>query len=78
MTTVQATLKFIFDSENIRSKEDLDNWCGVTGRQKLYNYLAWKSPEWYRGTRTPNETIRATYQVMLTGYKRSPLVARRN
>jgi len=72
MTTTQATLKFIFDSENIRSKADLDNWCGVTGRKKLYNYLAWKSPEWYRGVRTPNAIIRATYQVMLTGYTKSP------
>jgi hypothetical protein len=71
MTTIQNSLMFIFEAENIRSRTDLHRWCGVTRLNKLYRYIARLSPEHYARLQQPNSTIRAFMQPLLTGYRRS-------
>ena len=80
MTTIQNSLKFIFEEENIQSKANLDNWCGAAGRKKLYGYIARLSPVHYARLQKPDKTICGIYQTLLTGFKRSPgyLRARHN
>jgi hypothetical protein len=69
--TMDKALDLVFRIENINSKEDLDEWCGETGRKKLYNVISIVAPEhYYRSTvKTPDNTIRQLYQSKLVGYK---------
>jgi hypothetical protein len=71
MTTIQNSLKFIFEEENIRSQDDLHRWCDDPIKlSKLYRYIAHLSPEHYARLQQPNSTIRAFMQPLLTGYRR--------
>jgi len=69
--TMNKTLDMIFEVENIRSKEDLDEWCGGNRRKKLYNLVAKIVPEHYysSSTKTPDNSIRQCYQTKLVDYK---------
>jgi hypothetical protein len=68
---MDKALDLVFRIENIRSKDDLDEWCGENGRKKLYNIVSIVAPEhYYRSTvKTPDNSIRQLYQTKLVGYK---------
>ena len=66
---IKSALKFIFEIENIRSKEDLDIWCGNMGRRKLYLYVKNLAPIHWEKIETPECSIRNCYQHLLNGYK---------
>ena len=69
--SMDKAVDLVFRIENIRSKEDLDEWCGENGRKKLYNIISLVAPEhYYRSTvKTPDNAIRQCYQTKLVGYK---------
>ncbi len=69
--TMDKALDLVFRIENIKTKEDLDEWCGDNGRKKLYNIVSIVAPEhYYRNTvKTPDNAIRQCYQTKLIGYK---------
>ena len=69
-TTINRTLDIIFYCENIKSRDDLDVWCGNIGRKKLYNIVSMLSPEHYNRVNNPCCLIRACYETKLIGFKR--------
>ena len=66
---IKSSIKFIVSIENIRTRQDLDNWCGGMGKQKLYSYVNRLAPEHWARINTPKNSVRFYYQQMLTGYK---------
>lgn len=66
---IKSAIQFIMTIEKIRSKEDLDKWCGDMGRNKLYLYIQHLAPEHWRRIKTPESTVRYNYEKILTGYK---------
>ena len=66
---LKSAVEFIVSVENLRSKHDLDTWCGDMGRQKLYLYVKLLAPTHWQRIRTPENSVRALYQKMLIGYK---------
>lgn len=66
---LKSAVEFIVSVENLRSKHDLDTWCGDMGRQKLYLYVKRLAHTHWQRIRTPENSVRALYQKMLTGYK---------
>ena len=75
LSTIQNTMKitqaldFVFRVENIQTRQDLDDWCGETGRQKLYTVIRLLANEHWNRIRTPECTVRACYEKKLPGYK---------
>jgi hypothetical protein len=71
--SMDKALDLVFRIENIRSKEDLDEWCGENKRKKLYNIISLIAPEhYYRNTvKTPDKSIMRSYQFKLAGFKNS-------
>jgi len=68
MNITQA-LDFVFHIVNIRSRQDLDEWCGANGRQKLYTIIQLLANEHWNRIRTPECSVRACYEKKLPGYK---------
>ena len=70
MTTIKEVVELIIREEKIRSRKDLDIWCGgPRTRQKLYAYAKGLAPEdWGRFQKPRSEVIR-TYEKLLLGYK---------
>ena len=66
---IKQAVQFILTIENLRSKEDLDFWCGDMGRKKLYLYVQRLAPENWEQIKTPDNSVRFYYQQMLVGYK---------
>ena len=66
---IKSAIRFIVSIENLRTKQDLDTWCGDIGRKKLYLYIQRLAPEEWERIVTPKESVRFYYQQMLTGYK---------
>jgi hypothetical protein len=66
---IKKAVKTIVEIANIRSKEDLNVWCGDRGRQKLYEYVKLLAPEHWAQLQEPECGVRACYERMLTGYK---------
>ena len=66
---IKSAIQFIVSVENLRSKQDLDAWCGDMGKTKLYLYVKRLSSEHWERIRTPKESVRSYYQKMLTGSK---------
>lgn len=66
---IQEAVKFIIKMESIITKDDLDKWCGPEGRQKMYAYVAQLAPEHWQTIQTPKECVRATYEILVKGYK---------
>ena len=69
MDNIKSAVQFIVSTENLRTKQDLDTWCGDMGRKKLYLYVQRLAPEHWGKIATPTNSVRACYQQMLTGYK---------
>ena len=70
MITIPEAIRFIFEKENIKSKRDLDNWCGGRDRKKLYDYIYFMCPEHWNSIKTPKNSVRFYTQV-LPGYGES-------
>ena len=66
---IKSSIQFIFSIENLRTRQDLDNWCGNMGKKKLYLYVQRLSPEHWERIKTPKDSVRFYYQQLLTGYK---------
>ena len=66
---LKQAVRIILEIENIKSKEDLDVWCGATGREKFYEFVKLLSQEHWNTIRTPKENVRFIYQGMLEGYE---------
>ena len=66
---IKEAIQFIVSIENLRSKSDLEVWCGDMGKQKLYLYIKRLAPEHWEKIRTPKDSVRFYYQQMLIGYK---------
>ena len=59
---------FIIRIENIKNKNDLDEWCGDKGRQKLYMYVQQLACDHWYEVLHPECTVRAHYQRVLKDY----------
>lgn len=66
---IKEAIQFIVTIENLRSKQDLDLWCGDMGRNKLYLYVKRLAPEHWERIKTPEASVRFNYEKILTGYK---------
>lgn len=66
---IKSSIKFILSIENLRTRQDLDNWCGNMGKKKLYLYVQHLAPEHWERIKTPKDSVRFYYQQILTGYK---------
>lgn len=66
---IKSAIQFIVSIENLRTKQDLDTWCGDMGKKKLYLYVQRLAPEYWERIATPKNSVRFYYQQMLTGYK---------
>lgn len=67
---IKSAIQFIVSIENLRTKQDLDTWCGDMGKKKLYLYVQRLAPEHWEKQRKPKCDVRSYYQTMLIGYKR--------
>jgi hypothetical protein len=66
---IQEAVRFIVGEEKMRSRKDLDIWCGSTRRHKLYEYVKRFAPEDWGRFQAPKSEVRRTYEELLTGYK---------
>ena len=66
---LKSAIQFIVLIENLRSRQDLDLWCGDMGRKKLHLYVQRLAPEHWEKIRTPKNSVSYYYQTMLPGYK---------
>ena len=72
MKTITQAIKFIFENENIQSKEDLQKWCStLTKFQKLYSYIEELAPDHWNSLDSPKATARGIFQRLISGYKKS-------
>ena len=66
--SIKDALEHLFKQYNIETKTELDLWCGKS-RKKLYNYVKNMAPEHWNLIKTPESSVRAAYEVRLSGYK---------
>jgi len=66
---IKSAIQFVLSMENLRSKQDLNMWCGDMGKKKLYLYVERLATEDWERIKTPKDSVRFYYQQMLTGYK---------
>lgn len=69
MSTIYWTTQTLFDLKNIRSKNDLDIWCGAEGRKKLYTFVKAFAPDHWGKLKKPESATRSYYERVLRGYK---------
>jgi hypothetical protein len=69
METIGEALQRIFRIAGIRSKADLDRWCGEEGRKKLYKEVEELAQNHWARINCPRATVRAEYERRLPGYK---------
>ena len=53
MNDIKESVQFLVTTENMRSKQDLDKWCGDMGKKKLYLYVKRMAPEHWEKIKTP-------------------------
>ena len=66
---VKSAVQTVFSIANIRTKDDLDRWCGNMGRIRLYDQVERLAQHDWNRLRTPRESVRACYERILPGYK---------
>ena len=66
---IKSAIQFILSIENLRTRQDLDKWCGDMGKKKLYLYVQRLAPYQWERLKMPRNSVRACYQQMLTDYK---------
>ena len=68
---INNAIKAIFEIENIRTRDQLNEWCGGAQKDKLYRYVQLIAPKHWARIRAPRESVRYYSQQILSGYKRS-------
>ena len=66
---IKSAINFIISIEKLKSKQDLDEWCGTMCKKKLYLYIQNLAPEHWERISTPKDSVRYYYPQLLTGYK---------
>lgn len=66
---IKSAIQFIVSIEKLRTRQDLDTWCGDMGKKKIYLYVQRLAPQQWERISTPKNSVRFYYQQMLTGYK---------
>ena len=64
--------QYILETNNIKTKEELDVWCNGTGRYRFYAEVRRLAPDHYDRITHPEASIRAAYERLLIGYKMGP------
>lgn len=70
-TNIPNIVKFILDRYNIKSRQDLDSWCGGRNRDKFYNEVQKYSISMDIPLDELKKTTRASYEALLAGYAHS-------
>ena len=66
---IKSAVHHVLSENNLKSREDLDIWCGKDGRLKIYSLVeGLASKDWNR-INNPKASVRYYYQKKLTGYK---------
>ncbi len=68
---IKDALRLVFNLANIRSRQDLDSWCKHHTRKQLYKIIEELTQTHWNSLKDPKACVRACYQPLLTGYKRS-------
>jgi len=68
---IKDALRLVFNLANIRSRQDLDSWCKHHTRKQLYKIIEELAQAHWNSLKDPKACVRACYQPLLTGYKRS-------
>jgi hypothetical protein len=68
--TIQESVYQILSGENIRTKGELDAWCGEEKRKKLYNRVQELSVTHWRKLKNPEKGVMTEYQKLLHGFKK--------
>ena len=66
---IPTTIDKLFKFENIRTRQELDIWCGSTTRTRLYTFVEDFSPEHWKRMVDPRARVRGYYETKLEGYK---------
>ena len=66
---IKSAVQFVITIEKMKSKNDLDKWCGTMGKNKLYSYIRRLAPEHWERISNPKNCVRFYYQQILVGYK---------
>jgi hypothetical protein len=67
--TIQEAVYQVLKEEKIKTKEELDAWCGEEKRKKLYNRVQSLSETHWRKLKIPEKRVMTEYQTLLVGYK---------
>jgi len=67
--TIQESVYHVLQEEKIKTKEELDDWCGEEKRNKLYNMVQELSETHWRKLKYPEKSVMAEYQTLLVGFK---------
>jgi len=67
--TIQESVCQVLQEEKIKTKEELDDWCGGKKRKKLYNRVRELSETHWRELQNPESSVRVEFAYMLVGYK---------
>jgi len=67
--TIQEAVYQVLREEKIKTKGELDDWCGEEKRKKLYNMVQELSVTHWRKLKYPEKSVMAEYQTLLAGYK---------
>ena len=70
---INNAIKAIFEIENIQTRDQLNEWCGGSQRDKLYQYVQLIAPKHWARIHAPKESVRYYSQKIVSGYKRSRL-----
>ena len=69
LKSIQEAINYIVERENIKTKNDLDIWCGGSKRTRLYENVKEIAPEKWSTIAKPECSVRACYEHILPGYK---------
>ena len=67
--TIQDILQLILVIGNIKSKDDLDEWCGGRNRTKLYTLIQILASSHWDSLVDPKAYVRYYYQKHLIGFQ---------
>ena len=70
--TIQIATTTVLRIANIKSRRDLDVWCGGPLRTRLYEEVERLAKEHWDRLRDPRAGVRAKYETTLGGFKLSP------
>jgi hypothetical protein len=68
---MRKVMKKVFKIESIETRQQLDNWCGGSSREKLYKYVKAFAPNHWNSIQNPKACVRFYSQKMVTGYLNS-------